>query len=168
MYSTEFIALPFLPPCLAYHYAALEYFQMLKYINSIWKRDYKHVRFPLTSLIIDCTLLLSECIIINLRAFFPLREAGCLCTAQIQSAKVRLCEFADCFSHINKAIVLEVRAFHFMLRMHGNICGMLLCFMSRLLTLFAYSFGGVLPKRQNDSNSRLIMSLQIDIFNLLS
>lgn len=77
MYSTEFITSPFLPLCLAYHCAALEYFEMLKYINSIWKRYYEHVRFPLTSLIIDCTLLLSECIIINLRALFPLGEARC-------------------------------------------------------------------------------------------
>lgn len=63
----------------------------------------------------DCTLLLSECIIINLWAPFPLCEAGGLCTVRIQSVKVRLCEYADCFAHINKAIVLEVRAFHFML-----------------------------------------------------
>lgn len=27
--------------------------------------------------------------------------------------KVRLCEYADCFSRINKAIVLEVRAFFY-------------------------------------------------------
>ena len=40
---------------------------------------------------------------------------GGLCTARIQSVKVSLCEYADCFAHINKAIVLEVRAFHFML-----------------------------------------------------
>lgn len=47
--------------------------------------------------------------------------------------KVRLCENADCFSHINKAIVLGVRAFHFMMRMHGCILGMLLWFSSHLL-----------------------------------
>lgn len=49
-----------------------------------------------------------------------------LCTAQIQRVKVRLCEDAVRSSHINKGIVLEVRAC-VMLWMHGCIYGMLLC-----------------------------------------
>lgn len=56
----------------------------------------------------DFLLPLSECIIINLRAPFPFMWSRVLCTAQIQSVKVRLCEYADCFC-INKAIVLKLR-----------------------------------------------------------
>lgn len=85
------------------------------------------MRFALTSIIIDCTLLVSQCIIINLRAPFPLSGAGCCVLHKSNLAKVMLCEYADCFPHINKAIVLEVRAFHFMLCMLGCIYGMFHC-----------------------------------------
>lgn len=133
MYSAKFITTPTTPSpsmsSLAF-FAVQECIQMVKSANSFQggKKIICMWSFAPTALIKDCTLLLSMCITVNLRApsFSPLSQTGVLFTAQIRFVKVRLYEYADGSPCINKAIVLEAGAFRFMLWMHGRVSGMCL------------------------------------------